>query len=485
MNTDNLNESALNNPNHSRGYVLIGVVMLLALASLLSIGMLESAGTNSKTRALVTTQADYYYEVEGTLNRVVTWLQDNSENLSAAFNSDFETYFDTGSPSLGGNEGEHFGVPTMVKMAGTNNSVMLSNNAFFGTPAFPALGGFNAITEFANADLGTANARIVLVWARESSGNFEPIFRIDVVTGNNPDRGVHSYSFVYSTLLTTAGGPGFYGQTSLELATPNNDCYSYAYTYAAGPGTWSKGAPRSNCSVNSDGVLDVSSKVYGVANTLLDDGVVLSPPGGDVSGGTCDGPGCHSLTLENPGTWDILCPGVVNDLNYNSNGTLASGGCYRDITISNNRTVLFTDTTQPYYFRRINYGGNNARITFPTLPPGPDKIRIYSGQYSANGNNHINGNKYVNSNNPPHKVEFWYLGTDQLQLNGNVEMNGVIYAPYATVQVNGNFNFYGAIKAKLLDVRGNARINYDEELGASPVLTDLNFSLKKTSQRYR
>ena len=174
------------------GYVLIGVLIMTALTLLVTSGMLDFSASNAKTRAIVTTQAENYYEVEETLNRVVAWLQTNSKYLITAFNSaNFSSNFDLGSPSTGANEGQHFSVPTMVKMAGTNDSVLLSNNSFFGVSAFPPTEhidtsvSFDAVNEFSSANLGPANARVILIWARESDGNYEPIFRIDVVTASD------------------------------------------------------------------------------------------------------------------------------------------------------------------------------------------------------------------------------------------------------------------------------------------------------------
>ena len=61
--------------NNDGGYVLLGVLVLISLALIISAGMLENSAANSKTRAIVNTQSDYYYAVEETLNRVVAWLQ--------------------------------------------------------------------------------------------------------------------------------------------------------------------------------------------------------------------------------------------------------------------------------------------------------------------------------------------------------------------------------------------------------------------------
>lgn len=470
------------------GYVLLGVLFLLSLALVITEGMLDSSATNSKTRAVVNTQSRYYYEVEQTLNNVVGWLQANSKYLVDGFTADnFETNFDLGSPSFGTNEGEHFGVPTLVKMKGSSASIMLSNNDFFGQDAFPTVQhietnvSFDPVSEFQNANLGPANARVVLIWARETDGSYEPIFRIDVVTGNNPDRGVHSFSFVQSTLVVTdSSEPGFYGRDWVDLVTGNNDCFSYAYSGTAG--NWNRGAPRANCPVGSDGMITTKADINGTAKTLINPGVTLEK-GGGVSGTICEGAGCHTYTLPDHGTWESHCAGGSNgNANIAANTIWNTGGCWDTVSIGSNRTLTLVDTENPYFIKTLNYTGNNSSLNFIDIPVDED-IELY---IETVDNNHINGNRLFAMNNAPHQVRLYYIGTNPLILNGTAQMNAVVESSYAPVTVSGNFNFYGAIRAPHLLVQGNARINYDEALGAVvPVLNDMNFSLKKSSQRYR
>lgn len=474
--------------NHDEGYVLLGVLFLLSLALVITEGMLDSSATNSKTRAVVNTQSRYYYEVEQTLNNVVGWLQANSKYLVDGFTADnFEGNFDLGSPSFGTNEGEHFGVPTLVKMKGSSSSIMLSNNDFFGQDAFPPVqhietsASFDPVVEFQNANLGPANARVVLIWARETDGNYEPIFRIDVVTGNNPDRGVHSFSYVQSTLVVTdSTEPGFYGRDWLTLDTGNNDCFSFAYSGTAG--NWDRGAPRANCPVGSNGMISTKADINGTAKTLLEPGITLEK-GGGISGSTCEGPGCHAYTLPDHGTWDSHCAGISNgNVTISDNTTWNTGGCWESVTIATNRQLMLADTENPYFIRNLNYSANNSSLTFIDIPAGED-IELYIEKMD---NDHFNGNRIVSMNNAPHQLRLNYIGTDLLELNGTAQMNAVLESSYAPITVSGNFNFYGAIRAPQLLVQGNARINYDEALGVvTPVLTDMNFSLKKSSQRYR
>jgi hypothetical protein len=472
------------------GYILVGTLFVIGLVLLITANMLHLSTAHAKTRAVVNKQSEYYYQVEDTLNRVVGWMQQNSQGLGAAFvGSTFSSNFTIGAPSLGDNEGEHFSVPTMVKIAGTNSSAMLSNNAFFGTAAFPAVtalgggGAFDAVSSFQNADLGEANARIILIWARSTDGNFEPIFRIDVITGNDPDRGVHSFSYVYSTLVSSLGSAtGFHGEEFVTFGSPNNDCYSFVYSHNAATNTWSKGAPRSNCPVSSNGDIDIKSKIYGTAETNKSNGLDLLPPGGNVSGEMCESPGCHTNALPPLSDFDTYCPSHGGDVSVNSNTTLPAG-CYRDITVGANRTLTLNDSSGAYYFRNISLTGNNANVA---IAPATATAQITMYANMLNSNNQINGNRVFNGNNSPHQAQINYYGTEPLTLNGTADMQAFINAPNAHVQVNGNFNYYGAISAKSLDIGGSARINYQEiDLAATAVVSDVNFSLRKASQRYR
>ena len=467
------------------GYALVAVLILLSLGLVLASGMIESAGTNTKTRSIVNTQSNYYYQVEDTLNRMVGWLQDNNKNLVTAFiNGQFATNFTTAKPALGDNEGVHFGVPTMVKMSNGTTSVMLSNNDFFGTAAFPSStnldtgASFDAVSAFQSADLGSANARLILTWARQSSGNYEPIFRADVITGNNPDRGVHTYSYIYSQLVASGAASGFFGRDFVTFQTPNNVCSSYQYTLSNG--VWSKGAPRSNCPIVSSGPITVGGTINGTASTNLDDGVVLS--GGRVSGEACAHAGCHSMVMPTFSSWETYCPGNETDLSVSANQELATGGCYRDISIANKKTLYLSDTENPYYIRTLNFTANFAKFDIKNVPAGKQVV-VYVEKIA---NDHINGNQFYNSSYAPHMLKINYIGTTALTLNGTADINCQLVAPNIGVTLNGNFNFYGGIIAQSISMIGTATMHYDEAIGpSSPVVTGLNFSLRKASQRYR
>ena len=71
-------------------------------------------------------------------------------------------------------------------------------------------------------------------------------------------------------------------------------------------------------------------------------------------------------------------------------------------------------------------------------------------------------------------------------INGTASMNGIIVGTQNhTIEHSGNFKFYGALRSNAVNVIGNATLGYDEDIGGTPVLSDINFTLYKASQRYR
>lgn len=479
--------------NSQDGFMLISVIVLMALTLLVAAGLVSTKTTEARIRSTTNESVQNYSIVEDTMSKTVAWLQDNSTNIVGAFTSaNFNTNFDITAPSVGDNESANFSVPTLVKMKGTNNSVMLSNNNLFGTSAFPNTtninngNAFDPVSEFQSADLGEANTRVVLVWARNSSGNFQPVFRIDTITDNSPDRGVHSFTYVYSTLVSSTGAAFFTTTGGITLSTGNNSCSSHSWTYSAS--TWSSGAPRANCIMASDSAISTSANISG--NALSKSTVSIVSPGGGVSGSVCqNNNGCHSLSLSNLDSWDTTC-GASNqgDLTISSNTSLTVAGntpaqkCWRDVTVNANRTLTLNTTTFPYHFRTLTLQNNsNSRIAF---------TNISSGQYvtlnvEGFGGNSFNGNQWFNVNNAPHQVRLYITGNSNLLLNGTAVIRAHITAPQVALTLNGNFNFYGGISAKSISAIGNARLYADEELTGAPSITGLNFAQTKASQRYR
>ena len=58
-----------------------------------------------------------------------------------------------------------------------------------------------------------------------------------------------------------------------------------------------------------------------------------------------------------------------------------------------------------------------------------------------------------------------YGGTDKLQLDGQADLYGVLYAPKAAVKMSGKSDWFGAIVVSTLDNSGGAAIHFDRRLG--------------------
>lgn len=484
--------------SQQRGYTLLGVLAITAVAGLISAGMLRWASGTLSTRKVVESNTQNFYAVERTINAVAAWLQDNSKNMVTAFNStNFDNNFDLGDPSAGTNQGGSFQVPTLVKMNGTTHAVQLTNSSYFGTSAFPLSTNidtgtsFDAAADFAATDFGDdVNVRLLLVWAMQTDGHYEPIFRIDAVTGGTgPEHGVHGVNFISSALVTSNGGVGYYAENGdFQTANPNNQCWSYQYTWNAGTSTWSRGAPRSNCLIGGQDDMQIKSAIHGSVSTNKLNGINLDH--GSISGDQCEGPGCVSYTLPNYPTWDSVCAGVpAVDITVSSSphqltsGDALSEQCYRTITIPSNKTLNFATANKPYYIKNLLPQNNsNSRITFTTVGPG-NKYTLYLDNL-ANGS--INGNQLVGTNLAPHQLEINIVADGSLTINGNASMNAIIIGnSNHTINYSGNFTFHGALRSDAVNVTGNAVMGYDEALGGSPVLSDINYTLFKASQRYR
>ena len=121
-------------------------------------------------------------------------------------------------------------------------------------------------------------------------------------------------------------------------------------------------------------------------------------------------------------------------------------------------------------------------ITFTTVGPG-HKYTLYVDNL-ANGS--INGNQLVATNLAPHQLEIFITTNQSLTLNGTAAMNAIIVGGESALFKHlGNFTFSGALRAGAVQITGNAVMGYDEDLGTTPVLSDINFTLYKASQRYR
>jgi cytoskeletal protein CcmA (bactofilin family) len=129
------------------------------------------------------------------------------------------------------------------------------------------------------------------------------------------------------------------------------------------------------------------------------------------------------------------------------------------LSISGNRTVTLTEGT--YWFSSIQVTGN-GRLNVAGA------VKIYVA-----GNIHIGGNGVATANAKPpnHQLDGTVdpsnsaNKTTQVNIHGNGNFFGAVYAPHAAIQVVGNGNVYGALTGASVTINGNAGLHYDEALG--------------------
>lgn len=116
-----------------RGFVLVSVLFLTLLAMLAVVGVLSQVRNNlafegSSKRLMVRD-----YENEVTLSKGIQWVNTNATAFAALLNaSDFYILFDRTQASIGENDSSLYGVPTMVKLQGSNESFILTSTNSIG-----------------------------------------------------------------------------------------------------------------------------------------------------------------------------------------------------------------------------------------------------------------------------------------------------------------------------------------------------------------
>lgn len=490
------------------GYVLAGVLILMAISAVIVASNLNISSINSLTIRAGRERSREYFDAENTFSQAVTWLRGNSTSLTSVFSrSEFYDKFDSGNPTTGSNEAGLFEIPTKIKMQGTTNSVILTNNDTLASAFFPStIDTLSALTfsptsQFDSSSFGEDMVRVTLVdaipvdsaldYGDTDLGNpppdtdFNPVYRIDSMRSD--DRGGHIFGYVVGSLVFDYG-IGFYGKDFFEM---RQTCDSYQ----SNSGTYGGSNIRANCATGSDGLLTIHQAeiLYGSAKTkgTIDGtspwgGLICADfePGCPNSGLSCQGTTCNVPGLPTYNTWASYCPSNQGNLVVNANVTVSVAGnaanqkCWNKITVNSNKTLNLNTTTYSYFIDTFDIA-NNAIVNFS--PPVGETINIYVRTFTGDK---FNGNQIVNTNNKPYQLRIHYLGTNALDLNGTAAMSAFIVAPYANVTVSGNFDYKGGIKAKGLNLTGSGNVHYDES-GDIATLSDVQFRVRNIEGRYR
>ncbi len=479
------------------GFAIVPFLILMALCTAVLVGALKLSASSTRTTFASKVRSQRYYQSEAALNQALSWIRANSQNLVTPFKgTNFYNSFDRTSPSIGANDTTTYKVPTRLKVKGTNNSVILTNSSELATGAFPSTSNivsgvsFDAQNQFAAKPFVNSSVRLTLIDAipldpakdapplATPETDFSPIFRLDAMTGT--DRGAHVSGYVTGNLYYV-DTIGFYGKDYVNV---NQDCDSATSTGAT------PGPKNAKCPVGSRGPINIANnaKVYGSARTngtvSPANKVCADYPSCTKQGRVCQGSGCAVPDLPVFDSWETYCPTNHGDytVGANQNRILVTAGCYNTVSIGNRGSLTLQTTSAPYYFKTLTIDGGNPQTQLKIAPsPSSGTIQLYLQTITGNI---INGNQTVNPAYTPSQFRIYYLGTNDLKLNGNANMAFAMVAPYANVELLGNGDFYGGIMAKSLIFNGSASITYDETLGGT-ALNDLTLRLRNTEEGYK
>lgn len=127
------------------------------------------------------------------------------------------------------------------------------------------------------------------------------------------------------------------------------------------------------------------------------------------------------------------------------------------ISVSSNNTIIVPPGN--YKASSISISGNGQIQIESTVTTN---TAIYLEGSTAGSNvAQISGNGVANATTIPAKFQIYTNSSKNVQVSGNGNFHGVIYAPSSNITVSGNGNVFGAMVGKGVTVSGNGAVHYD------------------------
>jgi len=311
-------------------------------------------------------------------------------------------------------------------------------------------------------------------------------------TGSGPDNAQAIINAIFSTLGVF--NYGIFGDLGVTLSGNGR---TDSYNSSDGPYTWATHNTEGDVGTNatSAGAISLSgnAKVYGDA--------VLGPGGDPATGVTTTGnaevvPPGQKLAADEPkdmtpyfepdsGIWTPISAwnvtGGTDDPAYagtyqipsisisgNGTGIISGGATFHvsgNISISGNGKLIIEpgNAVTIYATGSVSITGNGKLIlqTDPTDPiDGESSMKLF-----ASGAVTIAGNGISNDSYKPERLQIYGGSTcNSVNISGNGNIYGAIYAPAANVSVPGNGDIYGSVIGSAINISGNGNIHYDEAL---------------------
>jgi len=200
-----------------------------------------------------------------------------------------------------------------------------------------------------------------------------------------------------------------------------------------------------------------NAAVNGDANTGSGGGI--SDPHNGITGETSDTANEELHSVEVPAELQTL----DSSGNLNASTTLASGNYkYDSIGLAGNKTVTLMGNLDMYITGGISTSGSSQII----MAPGSD-VDIY-----FDGDVNLSGQGIWNQGEDPSALTLYGTGSvSNINLSGNSDFSGAIYAPSADVSLTGNGDIFGAVVSETMTMSGNGSVHFDVNLKeSSPVI---------------
>jgi hypothetical protein len=248
-----------------------------------------------------------------------------------------------------------------------------------------------------------------------------------------------------------------HGVTGVSLqGVTMTDSYNSSFgPYCTSCSTTAATSAANNRSVKGDVSTDsiAAGAITTTANTVVN-GQAIVGPGGDPSTGIAAGGTITGATSAAAQPWNL--PAVAIPAGMTSLGALSLSG-------NPHGACSQTLTEGKYLYSSIQITGS-AKLCIN------GKVEIYVTGDGNTGTTDINigGNGIANlSGLPPNLLIYGLPTVDTVNIHGNSDFYGAVYAPSAAMQVSGNGSVFGALTGNTVQINGSgsAALHYDEALG--------------------
>ncbi|HVR83870.1 MAG TPA: hypothetical protein VMU54_06125 [Planctomycetota bacterium] len=414
-----------------------GSALLLSLICIIIVGGLAGAYLSlsygqSKT-TFGATQSDMAFHtaeagIDDAINKMNAYAQASGSQAGLPQNADFAV------------------IGTAVASPTGNGTVNLVNGTVNGgtysVEISPIYAGRGTYTLSSTGVHGTSRRGIrTVVHPNASGGAFAyGLFGDTGITGSG---GIYTDGYSSSKTLPGTSTPESYAQQAINTANGKSYADStgsvgtnQSITLSGNATIFGNASPGPNGTVSQSGNVMVQGSTAPAPSTVVNPVVNYAPPSGLASQG--------SLSLNGQGTTTLTAGTYLFD----------------SISTSGQSTLALTGNVTLYLNGDLSVSGGSTLQLNP-----PANVTIYQ---SSAGKISISGGGLVNQTQLASNFQVYSASTTSVDVSGNTDFFGAVYAPKATFKPSGTAAFFGSFIAGNVQISGGATFHYDEDLGKQP-----------------